>query len=271
MARSPQSRLPHVPSLKRANRMLAVLRSVNARGAVTTAELEAELRVSAATLRRDLAEMHDQGLLIRTRGGAAPLPSHAEVPVQLRDLESREVKHRLAVRATELVPTGRVTVALTGGTTTAEIARALAHRRDLTVVTNALPIATDLASRPRTRVLLVGGVVRPVSLELVGGLAEQAYEVIDVDLAILGVDGFSAEGGATTHDESEARISRILARRAPRVMVVAAGAKIGVVTPARMADAARVELLVTDSSADPAELRRLQAAGVVVHVVEPTR
>ncbi len=271
MARSPQSRLPHVPSLKRANRMLAVLRLVNASGPVTAAQLEAELRVSAATLRRDLAEMHDQGLLIRTRGGAAPLPSHAEVPVQLRDLESREVKHRLAVKAAELLPTGRRTIALTGGTTTAELARALAHRRQLTVVTNALPIAMELASQPAARVVMVGGVVRPVSLELVGPLAEQAYEVLDVDLAVLGVDGFSAGGGATTHDEAEARISRIMARRAPQVMVVASGDKIGRVTPARMADPGGVGVLVTDSSADPAELQRLRAAGVAVHLVEPRR
>jgi DeoR family transcriptional regulator, aga operon transcriptional repressor len=264
-------RLPHAASAKRADRMLAVLRSVNTRGAVALGELAEELQVSAATLRRDLAEMEDQGLLIRTHGGARSQAVHDEVPVHLRDLEAREAKRRIALRAAELIPAGPYAVALTGGTTTAEIARALARRTQLTIITNALTIALELAARPTAKVILTGGMVRSSSFEAVGVLAENTFKAVNVGTAILGVDGISAAGGATTHDEVEARTNQAMVRHAQRVMVVADGSKVGRVTFAQMADAAQVDTLITDTTADREELERLRAAGVTIHLVEPRR
>lgn len=271
MAQATGLRLPHASSAKRADRMLAVLRSVNARGAVALTELAGELHVSAATLRRDLADMEDQGLLIRTHGGARPQSGNGEVPVHLRDLEAREAKHRIALRAAELIPSGPYAVALTGGTTTAEIAKALSRRSQLTIITNSLTIALELAARPTTKVILTGGVVRSSSFEAVGVLAENTFKAVNVGTAILGVDGISAEGGATTHDEVEARTNHAMVEHAQRVMVVADGSKVGRVTLAQMADASSVDVLITDSSADPEALERLRDAGVTVHLVEPRR
>jgi DeoR family transcriptional regulator of aga operon len=268
---APQLRLPHASSAKRADRMLAVLRTVNTRGNVALTDLAAELRVSAATLRRDLAEMEDQGLLIRTHGGARPQAVHDEVPVHLRDLEAREAKRRIALRAAELIPAGPYAVALTGGTTTAEIARALSRRAQLTIITNALTIALELAARPTTKVILTGGMVRSTSFEAVGVLAENTFKAVNVGTAILGVDGISAAGGATTHDEVEARTNNAMIGHAQRVMVVADGSKVGRVTFAQMAEAERIDVLVTDTTADAEELDRLRAVGVTVHLVEPTR
>jgi DeoR family transcriptional regulator, aga operon transcriptional repressor len=271
MAQATGLRLPHASSAKRADRMLAVLKSVNARGAVSLADLAGELHVSAATLRRDLADMEDQGLLIRTHGGARPQAVHDEVPVHLRDLEAREAKHRIALRAAELIPSGPYAVALTGGTTTAEIAKALSRRTQLTIITNALTIALELAARPTTKVILTGGVVRSTSFEAVGVLAENTFKAVNVGTAILGVDGFSAHGGATTHDEVEARTNNAMVDHAQRVMVVADGSKVGRVTFAQMAATESIDVLVTDTTADPAELDRIRDAGVTVHLVEPRR
>jgi len=271
MAQSAGLRLPHAASAKRADRMLAVLKAVNSRGAVGLAELADELQVSAATLRRDLADMEDQGLLIRTHGGARPQAVHDEVPVHLRDLEAREAKRRIALRAAELIPAGPYAVALTGGTTTAEIAKALSRRTQLTIITNALTIALELAARPTTKVILTGGMVRSTSFEAVGVLAENTFKAVNVGTAILGVDGISAAGGATTHDEVEARTNNAMVEHAQRVMVVADGSKVGRVTFAQMADIASIDLLITDTTADPDELERLRAAGVAVHLVEPRR
>jgi DeoR family transcriptional regulator, aga operon transcriptional repressor len=264
-------RLPHAASAKRADRMLAVLRSVNTRGAVALGELAEELQVSAATLRRDLAEMEDQGLLIRTHGGARSQAVHDEVPVHLRDLEAREAKRRIALRAAELIPAGPYAVALTGGTTTAEIARALARRPQLTIITNALTIALELAARPTAKVILTGGMVRSSSFEAVGVLAENTFKAVNVGTAILGVDGISASGGATTHDEVEARTNHAMVEHAQRVMVVADGSKVGRVTFAQMADTSEIDVLVTDTTADQGELDRLRDAGVAIHLVEPRR
>jgi DeoR family transcriptional regulator of aga operon len=249
--------------------MLAVLKSVNSRGTVPLADLAAEFKVSAATLRRDLADMEDQGCLIRTHGGAQARPVHDEMPMHLRDLEAPEAKRRIALRAAELIPPGPHAVALTGGTTTAETAKVLSRRTQLTIITNALTIAIELAARPTTKVILTGGVVRSNSFEAVGVLAENTFKAVNVGTAIVGVDGISATGGATTHDEVEARTNHAMVEHAQRVIVVADGSKIGRVTLAQMARTNEIDVLVTDTTADPAELERLRAAGVTVHLVEP--
>lgn len=267
MARSPAMRLPFTATDARSDRMLALLVALNDRGSADLGALAVELGVTASTLRRDVAVMADQGLLVRTRGGVRAMPAGRELPVQLHELQAREAKRRIAVRAAELVPPGARVVALSGGTTTAETARALARRPGLTIVTNALAIAVELAASPAADVVAVGGQVRSASLEAVGPLAEQTWRAMTLELAIVGVDGISATAGATTHDEVEAHAAAGMLARAERVVVVADRSKIGRATPARMTAIDRVDVLVTDDGADPAELERLRRAGVEVHAV----
>ncbi|WP_264466192.1 DeoR/GlpR family DNA-binding transcription regulator [Pengzhenrongella sicca] len=247
--------------------MLAVLSLLDADGSVSLGALTHELGVSAATVRRDLADMEDQGLLVRTHGGARLRLALVEVPVRLRDSQSREAKLRIARRAAELLPGGRYSVALSGGTTTAEVARVLAVRPELAIITNSLTTAMAIASRPNLKVIITGGVVRSSSFEAVGALAENTFNSINVGTAILGTDGISAEGGATTHDETEARTNHAMVAHAQRVMVVADGSKVGRLTLAKMADLGEIHVLVTDSTADQEELERIAAAGVEIHVV----
>ena len=111
-------------SIKRTDRMREVLSLLRDRGEVASQVLCAELRVSAATLRRDLTELEDQGLLVRTHGGARALdPSGSEIPVRLRDHRMIAIKRRIAQHAAALVPAGPQAVALTGGVTTGEVAQ----------------------------------------------------------------------------------------------------------------------------------------------------
>jgi DeoR family transcriptional regulator of aga operon len=108
-------------SIKRTDRMREVLSLLRGRGEVTSQVLRTELRVSAATLRRDLSELEEQGLLLRTHGGARALdPSDSEIPVRLRDHRMIAIKRRIAQRAAALVPAGPQAGALTGGVTTGE-------------------------------------------------------------------------------------------------------------------------------------------------------
>jgi DeoR family transcriptional regulator of aga operon len=260
--------VPRAISRKRSERMLAELALFDDDGAVTLAALTDALRVSAATIRRDLAEMESQGLLVRTHGGARVHTVMAEVPVRLRDSQFREAKQRIARRAAELLPEGRYSVALSGGTTTAEVARVLAVRPELAIITNSLTTAMAIASRPNLKVIITGGVVRSNSFEAVGVLAENTFNSINVGTAILGVDGISAQGGATTHDETEARTNHAMVAHAQRVMVVTDGSKVGRLTLAKMADLGEINVLVTDSTADDDELARIAAAGVEIHVVD---
>lgn len=247
-------------------RVLSLLRE---HGQMTSTAMCAALDVSPATLRRDLTELEDQGVLIRTHGGARTTdPTDSEIPVRLRDHRLVAIKRRIAQRAAALVPSGPQAVALTGGVTTAEAAKALKGRPDLTIVTSSLTIAADCAVDVHVKVFITGGRVRANTLEAVGPMSEYAFQALTVGTAILGADGMSAERGATTYDESEARTAIAMASNAQRVVVAVDGSKIGKITLAKMVGLNQIHHLVTDRSADPAQLERISAAGVHVHVVD---
>lgn len=256
-------------SVRKTDRMREVLALLRGHGEVDAQKMRAELGVSAATLRRDLAELEEQGLLVRTHGGARALdPSGSEIPVRLRDHRMFAIKRRIAQHAAALVPAGPQAVALTGGVTTGEVARALKGRPQMTIVTNSLTIAADCAVDAHMKVIATGGLVRANSLEAVGPMSEHAFQVINVGTAVLGADGMSAEVGATTFDEAEARTAMAMAANAQRVIVPVDGSKIGKVTLAKMVPLSEIDHLVTDSTADPRQVELIGAAGVQVHVVE---
>lgn len=251
-------------SPKRSHRMAGILDIIAERREVSLSELVEMFGSSAATLRRDLTLLSDQGLLVRTHGGAKAAAALAELPVALRDTRAQDAKRRIARAAALAIPRERHAVALSGGTTTAGVARELANHTDLTIITNSLSIASLAAPYPRIRVVMTGGILRPQSLELVGVLAEGTFSAINVGTAILGADGFSADAGVTTHDETEARTNHAMVAKAQRTIVVADGSKIGKVALAQMAETTNIGTLITDDSADPEELARLRAAGVTV-------
>lgn len=255
----------------RAHRLARLLEHVQATGPGTAsaAELARLLRVSAATVRRDLAVLEDQQLLRRVHGGACALEDGRELPVRYRGGEQRDAKLAIAREAATRVPRGAHALGLTGGSTTGAVARCLADRSGLTVITNALNVAFDLALRPQVKVVMTGGVARSQSYELVGPWAEQTLQAVNLGTAVVGVDGISAAGGLTTHDEVEAAVNAAMIRRARRTVVVADGTKLGRVHLARIAAAEEVDELVTDVSAPPAEVEALRRTGLVVTVVEP--
>jgi DeoR family transcriptional regulator of aga operon len=247
--------------------MLEIVSLVSERGSVSLAQLSESLRVSPATVRRDLADLEFQRLIVRTHGGATRVESFAELPVTLRDSQFQEAKRAIAAAAAQLVPTERYAVALSGGSTTAAVARALSNHADLTIVTNSLTIAALVTSFPQLKVIMTGGLLRPQSLELVGVLAENTFNAINVGTAILGTDGISSTGGVTTHDETEARTNNAMVTHAQHNIVVADGSKIGRIALAKVADIEQVNLLITDDTADPEELDRFRALGVEVRIV----
>ncbi|MEO8095519.1 MAG: DeoR/GlpR family DNA-binding transcription regulator [Pseudolysinimonas sp.] len=253
---------------KRSRRMTAILDLLTERGSISLSELSGALGISPATARRDLADMSDQRLLLRTHGGARLIESRNELPVALRHARFQEAKRAIATEVANAIPRQRYAVALCGGTTTASVARALAGHHELTIVTNSLTIAQLVTNYPQLKVIMTGGILRPESLELVGVLAENTFNAINLGAAIVGTDGMTAAGGVTTHDETEARTNNAMVTHAQRVIVVADGSKIGRLALAQVAPIDQVDLLVTDSSADPKALDEIRAAGVEVRVVE---
>ena len=205
MTIDPALNVRHAASGKRSRRMLAILDLLTEREEVSLAEFSQALGVSPATVRRDLADLDYQRLLRRTHGGATVITARTELPVALRDTQFLDAKRMIAREMARLIPPERHAVALSGGSTTAQVVRALSNHRDLTIITNSLTIATLVTSYPRLKVIMTGGSLRPQSLELVGVLAENTFNAIKVGTAILGTDGITAAGGVTTHDETEAR------------------------------------------------------------------
>ena len=251
--------------MRQADRLSRILERLSANGSVGVVELARELGVSAATVRRDLTLLGDQRLLGRTHGGAVAHGVLYELPLRYRSARHQAEKARIARFAAGRVPDGAA-VGMTGGTTTTEVARALSDRR-LTVVTNSLSIASELAVRPNLKLVVTGGVARPESYELVGPLAESALDAVNLDLALVGVDGVSSAAGLTTHHEVEAHTNRALIARARRAIVVADSSKVGQVAFARICELSRVHKVISDTAADPAQVAAIRDAGVEVVLV----
>ena len=251
--------------MSKTERLGRILELLARDGTVTVSVLADELGVSEATVRRDLQALGDQRLLERSHGGAVAHGTAHELPVRYRTGRSDE-KRRIAQAAAALVTDG-MAIGLTGGTTTTEVARMLGLRQGLTVVTNALNIAVELAVRPDLKLIVAGGVARATSYELVGSLADATLRSVYVDIAFVGVDGVDAERGLTTQNEVEAATNRVLMDRANRTIVVADATKLGRVAFAEIAGIDRADQLITNDGADAEQLERLQAAGLAVTTV----
>ncbi|MFE3559324.1 DeoR/GlpR family DNA-binding transcription regulator [Streptomyces sp. NPDC059193] len=256
--------------MTRKERWQALLDLLVERGEVEVEPAAEALGVSAATIRRDLDQLAEQQLLVRTRGGAVLHGVSYELPLRYRTSRRAAEKRRISEAVAALITPGEV-IGLTGGTTTTEIARALAGRPDLaqgspalTVVTNALNIAGELVIRPQFKIVLTGGVARPQSYELTGPLAEQVLGQLAVDTAVLGVDGFDPADGAATRHEDEASVNRLLCERARQVVIAADSSKLGVRAFARICATSSVDVLVTDTGLTAAVAREFEAAGVEV-------
>jgi DeoR family transcriptional regulator of aga operon len=249
--------------VRQAERLSAILERLSFDGSLSVTDLSTGLGVSAATIRRDLQLLEDQRLLARTHGGAVPQGVLYELPLRYKSGRYQDEKLRIAREAATRVMDGWA-IGLTGGTTVTEVARALVDRQHLTVVTNALNIASELAVRANLKLVVTGGVARAESYELVGPIAEASLAGLNLDMVFLGVDGISPDAGLTTHHEVEAHTDLALIDRARQVTVVADSSKIGKVAFARICDMSRIDELITDAGADRAAVAEIEERGVRV-------
>lgn len=245
----------------RVERLRAILNLIDTDSASAVEDLADALSVSSSTVRRDLAQLANQGLVLRSHGGAVRVERGYELPIRYRETSQAAEKRRIGQAAAGMVDDDAV-VGLTGGTTTMEISRALATRRRLTVVTNALNIGAELALRPNIRLVMTGGIARSASFELSGPAAERAIQDYNIDIAFIGVDGVDPVAGCTAHNDSEAMTNAALVRRAARVIVVADHTKLGQVKFAKICDLAAVDLLLTDVGVSEEIVSAFRSAGV---------
>lgn len=258
--------------MTRHERLSAILGIVVEEGGVHVEDLMERLHISAATARRDLDLLAQQQLVTRTRGGASAIPSSSQLPLRYRTTRHGEEKTRIARAAAAIVRPGDV-IGLNGGTTATEVAREIAllptvtdPSRPVTVVTNAVNIASELTVRQAVRVVVTGGVARAQSFELAGPLADLILPRISVGTLFLGVEGLTAEGTYAQH-EGEAAVNAAFVGASERVVVVADHSKLGQTAFALICPLARVDLVITDDGADRGIVERMRREGTRVELV----
>jgi len=258
-----------MPSMTRAERLAAILELLVGAGRVDVDDAAERFAVSTATIRRDLDHLADQQLLSRTHGGAVPNSTSYDLPMRYKAIGRHPAKAKIAERAAAMLWPG-CTVSLNGGTTTVEVARAIATSESLhsgvTVVTNALNIATELTVRPFIKIVVCGGVARPQSYELVGNLAGDTMSQLTTDICFLGAAGIDPIGGITISDEAEAPVNRVMVTQAKRSYVVADASKLGEVGFFRICQLAEVTGVITDAAADPRLVAAMRETGIEVIV-----
>jgi DeoR/GlpR family transcriptional regulator of sugar metabolism len=249
-------------------RQQLILEAVRGNRQVTVAELGRRFGISEVTIRRDLSQLAARGLLRRAHGGAlvaAPVPP--EPPVVQRISQAANCKQCIGRAAAALVADGQ-SVFIGSGSTTAHVARYLVDRKGLTVVTNALNVATELAAATGVTVVVTGGMMRASELSLVGHIAEQSLHEVRVDKVIIGIPAISLEAGLTNDYLPEVMTDRAIIEMSPQLVVVADHTKFGKVASAYLAPLKRVRVLVTDAETDAGMLTRLSEMGIQVIVAD---
>jgi DeoR/GlpR family transcriptional regulator of sugar metabolism len=236
---------------------------VDSRRAVRLEELSAALGVSQATVRRDLDALAATGRLRRVHGGAVAVDERLDEPqFDAKTGAAAAEKVRIAERTVELLEQDE-TVYLDSGSTVLAVARLLHGWTRLTVVTNSLPAATELAGRG-PRLIVIGGELRATSRALVGPLTRLLLDELRVDRALMGTFALSLEDGLTTTDPSEAYTKELVMQRAREVILLADSTKMGTRSFVSAGTLDRVHTIVTDAGIDERLVRSLKRRGIRV-------
>jgi DeoR family transcriptional regulator of aga operon len=258
-------------SPKQERRYTAILQRLREAGTASVEDLCAELGVSVHTIRRDLEDLHDRGMLRRVHGGASQLepffyePFRADLSFQEQIESHADEKRRIARAAAGLVNEGDV-VAMTAGTTTTETIRCLPMNYRLTVVTNTVNVAMELCKRKDLEVFVTGGNLRGTWFSLVGPTAIQSISKVFIDTLFIGVNGIDDKRGLTCFNSDEAELNKAMVQQARRKIVVTDSSKFGLAANWLIAPTSAIDAIVTDSEATEEKLKPFRKRGIDIHL-----
>lgn len=242
-----------------------ILEIARSEGRVVVEDLAARFSVTLQTIRRDLGELAEAGLLDRVHGGAVVRAGVANTAWSERQRQNAEAKAAIAAACAALIPDNSSLI-LNIGTTTEAVARALLGHRNLTVVTNNLNVANILAANESCEVMVAGGALRRSDGGLVGELTTQFFEQFKVDCAVIGCSALDRDGDLLDFDLAEVRVARTILRQARRRLVVADASKLARQAPVRLASLAELDGIVTDRPLPEALARACEGWGTAVHL-----
>jgi DeoR/GlpR family transcriptional regulator of sugar metabolism len=251
--------------LERQHEILALLQQERR---VSVADLSGRFGVSAVTIRADLSELQGRGLLARTHGGAVvpetisePEPAFAQ-----RRLAHDEQKQRMGAAAAALVHDGEA-IALDASTSALALAQHIKDRRELTVVTNGLMVAIELADAPGVTVVMPGGILRREAFSLVSGMGDDGLGRLNISKGFFGARGLTVEEGLTDADSYEVEMKRALAAACKEVIAVVDSSKWGHLAVASFAPTERIRRVISDKGAPAAMVDELRGRGLDVILV----
>jgi len=224
--------------------------------------------VSPATIRNDLRELENAGLLKRTHGGAiSTTKTSFELNSYQKEVKNLAEKKAIAKFAAELVEDGD-TIALDTGTTTLEFAKMLTGKKGITVVLNDIAIASYLEENSDANIIFIGGIVRKNFHCTVGPIAIKALQGLSVDKAFMATNGITVKKGLTTPDINQAEVKKAMIDMASEIIVLCDSSKIGNNGFAQVLSISGIHRLVTDDGIDERDLNEFEAAGIMVDAVK---
>jgi DeoR/GlpR family transcriptional regulator of sugar metabolism len=250
-----------IRDMRESERRSALVEHLRADGRASVSQLASTLEVTPSTIRRDLQRLAHEGRLVRTYGGAAI----SETLPRVSRADPYQATKRAMARAAAGLVTDGSTIAIGSGTTALAFAREIAGRQ-LTVITNALDVATVLLDHEGIELIVLGGVVRPRMHSMLGHLAELAATELRADTLFMGIGAIGVDQGLMNDSVPEILIDRALRRMARTVVVLADSSKFDQTAPGFVFGLDEVRILVTDDGARPEALAAVRRRGVEVVV-----
>jgi DeoR/GlpR family transcriptional regulator of sugar metabolism len=248
-----------------AERLQQIEHIVRERQHVRVAELSQRLGVSEPTIRRDLQKLEEMGRVQREHGGASAIHPQAspEPPIIQRAIEHANEKRRIGRVAADLIKDGE-TIFLGSGTTTLEVARHLEGKRNLTVITNALNIANQVAGNSEINLIITGGIVRHSEASMIGHIVEQTLKELRADKVIVSMRALGIEEGLTNADPLETVTDRVIIQFAREVILVADSSKFSHAATGFVAPITAVHRIITDDQAAAKTVSKIRSLGIDV-------
>ncbi len=256
--------------MEMSSRQREILAAAGRQGRVSVDGLADVFAVTPQTIRRDLNELCQRGLLSRIHGGAVPANSVSNVAYEARRNLMSPEKTRIGTAAAALIPDNSSLI-INIGTTTEQVARALYQHRDLVVITNNINVVNILSGSPRKELILAGGVVRQSDGGIVGEAAVEFIRQFRVDCAVIGASALDDDGTVLDYDYREVLVARAIIESARRTILVSDRQKFGRSAPVRICGLSRIDMFVTDREPPGEFLAACRAHDVEVVVADESR